>query len=123
MDDRAGIEDAGGHRISDQVQVAAFAVAAAVCVVVATGLLCSRLGDEGHAAVIEGRINPNDAPVASLVRLPGVGMVRATAIVSYREGYAGEGPAFDDCDDLAEVKGIGPVTVAGVYEYLKFEAD
>lgn len=34
---------------------------------------------------IEQKVNPNDAPVKSLARLPGLGLVRAEAIVAYRE--------------------------------------
>ena len=34
------------------------------------------------------KINPNDAPIASLVRLPGIGTGRARAIVAYREGFS-----------------------------------
>ena len=73
---------------------------------------------------LENRINPNDAPVQSLVRLPGLGIGRAGAIVAYREGPSrknGEGPPFRNCGDLQKVKGIGPKTVQNISEWLKFE--
>ena len=75
---------------------------------------------------LESRINPNDAPVASLVRLPGIGMARAGAIVEYRDrsrftGKDNHGPAFRNCDDLQKVSGIGPKTVQNISEWLKFE--
>ena len=68
-------------------------------------------------------INPNKAPVGSLVRLPGIGIGRACAIVSYREGAFREGrnPAFESSQDLQKVRGIGPKTVANIAEWLEFE--
>ena len=53
---------------------------------------------------LENRINPNNAPEASLVRLPGIGLTRAAAIVAYREGFAKENDgkaAFETADDLS----------------------
>ena len=72
---------------------------------------------------LDGRINPNEAPVSSLVRLPGIGVSRAEAIVTYRENFREEGQrkAFQDSDDLQNVKGIGPVTVQNTGKWLKFE--
>jgi len=73
---------------------------------------------------LESRINPNDAPVVSLVRLPGIGVVRAGAIVAYRGNFGGKdsgNPAFRGCNDLQKVKGIGPKTVQNISEWLKFE--
>ncbi|UCG48589.1 MAG: helix-hairpin-helix domain-containing protein [Phycisphaerales bacterium] len=73
---------------------------------------------------LEGRINPNSAPAASLVRLRGIGMSRAAAIVAYRESFrrSGEGgPAFQGPNDLQAVKGIGPKTVENIRQALKFE--
>lgn len=70
------------------------------------------------------KINPNNAPVASLVRLPGIGISRAEAIVAYRENSSKENskePAFRNSDDLQKVKGIGPKTVKNITYWLKFE--
>ncbi|MHC4593515.1 MAG: ComEA family DNA-binding protein [Planctomycetota bacterium] len=80
----------------------------------------------GCEVELENRINPNDAPVASLVRLPSIGMVRAGAIVAYREqsqftGKDGNCQPFRSCDDLQKVSGIGPKTVQNINEWLKFE--
>jgi len=55
----------------------------------------------------EGPVDINSAGAEELVRLPGVGPVRAAAIVSYREA---NGP-FESVDRLIDVKGIGPVTL------------
>ena len=73
---------------------------------------------------LEERINPNDAPSASLVRLPGIGVSRAAAIVAYREDFSeqnGSMPAFQNCNDLQRVKGIGPKTAQNISGWLKFE--
>jgi competence ComEA-like helix-hairpin-helix protein len=73
---------------------------------------------------LDDRINPNNAPVASLARLPGIGVGRAAAIVSYRENFSVREPnnlPFRSCDDLQKVKGIGPKTVENIRPWLKFE--
>jgi hypothetical protein len=73
---------------------------------------------------LSGRINPNDASEASLARLPGIGLTRARAIIVLRErlyGQDGRSPVFREPDDLAQVKGIGPATVAGLRPWLRFE--
>lgn len=73
---------------------------------------------------IESRINPNDAPIASLIRLPGVGLLRAKAIVEYRENFTkayGDIPAFQDINDLQKIKGIGPETVKNMAQWLTLE--
>jgi len=66
------------------------------------------------------RINPNLAPVHSLVRLPAIGPARAKAIIAHRKAH---GPrAFRWVGDLAPVKGIGPATLAAVAPYLSLPA-
>ncbi len=73
---------------------------------------------------LESRINPNEAPMASLVRLPGIGVSRAGAIIAYRENFVGRdgaNPAFRNCDDLQKIKGIGPKTAQNISALLKFD--
>ena len=80
-------------------------------------------GDKPSAcggAELESRINPNDASLESLSRLPGLGPVRAGAIVSYRD-TCGKIPAFKESKDLQNVKGIGPKTVMNVEQWIKLE--
>ena len=73
---------------------------------------------------LEIRVNPNYAPIESLVRLPGIGVSRAGAIVAYREKFSdtdGGNPVFQSSNDLQKVRGIGPKTVQNIGEWLKFE--
>lgn len=71
------------------------------------------------------RINPNEAPTASLARLPGIGPTRARAIVAFREQrqeQGGGGPVFRSADDLQQVNGIGPATVGRIRSLLWFDS-
>jgi competence ComEA-like helix-hairpin-helix protein len=73
---------------------------------------------------LDNRINPNIATVASMTRLPGIGAVKAEAIVTYRNNFHGtnvEVRAFRNLNDLQKVKGIGPKTARNVSEWLRFE--
>ena len=55
-------------------------------------------------------VDINTAGVDDLVRLPGVGPVRASAIV-YRREVRGR---YSTLEDLLDIKGIGPVTLDGL---------
>ena len=70
-----------------------------------------RSGPTGSApAIVErptGPVDVNTAGVDELVRLPGVGPVRAAEIVRQRTLRGG----YSSLDELLEVKGIGPVTL------------
>jgi competence ComEA-like helix-hairpin-helix protein len=73
----------------------------------------------GRIAAAAERINPNTAAVGSLQRLPGIGRVRAEAIIAYRSEH---GPgAFRRGSDLAAIRGIGPATVRGAERFMTFE--
>jgi competence ComEA-like helix-hairpin-helix protein len=110
----------------NRIQLLAFVIAS--CLAVVFGL-CFAIGSviaDSRAGIIEleSRVNPNDAPAAGLMMLPGVGLARAQAIISYREQFKQNGSgdlAFRDCNDLDNVKGIGPATARGMCEYLKFK--
>jgi competence protein ComEA len=110
----------------NRIQLFAFVIAS--CMAVVFGL-CFTIGsvnaDSGTAGIeLESRINPNNAPAAGLMMLPGVGPARAQAIISYREQFRQGGLgdlAFQNCNDLDNVKGIGPVTVSNMCEHLKFK--
>jgi len=110
----------------NRIQSFAFVIAVSVCVLFSIGFAAStlrRLG-QSYEIELESRINPNDAPPASLVRLPGIGIGKAGAIAAYRENFSrrnGNTPAFQNPDDLQKVKGIGPKTAENISEWLKFE--
>lgn len=114
-------------REAGQKRIQSFAFVISVCVAVCFSLgFVSEFVGTGQTCEIEleSRINPNDASIASLVRLPGLGVGRAGAIVAYRESFSGKdggSPAFRNCNDLQKVRGIGPKTVQNISEWLKFE--
>jgi len=60
-------------------------------------------------------IDPNTASAASLRRLPGIGRVKAEAIVRFRAARA-----FGSAEDLTSVSGIGPATIRRIRPYLSF---
>jgi competence ComEA-like helix-hairpin-helix protein len=69
-------------------------------------------------------INPNNAPVASLRRLPGIGLTRAQAIIAYRNDLInGSSRPFYSSVDLQKVSGIGPKTAEDIGQWLKFEQE
>ena len=109
-----------------KIQSFAFVIAASVCVLFSICFAVLSLAglQQSYEIELEEQINPNDAPLANLVRLPGIGIGRAGAIVAYRENFkeqADNTSAFRNCDDLQKVKGIGPKTVENICQWLKFE--
>jgi competence ComEA-like helix-hairpin-helix protein len=71
---------------------------------------------------LDSRINPNTAPAASLMRLPGIGQARAEAIIALRERSLADGNyAFSSAGDLRKVRGIGPKTAGNISASVTFE--
>ena len=112
--------------VNDRIR--SFALVIAVCVAVCVSVcfaVSSFCGRQRLCEIeLQGFINPNTATASSLVRLPGIGPVRAESIVAYRESWAqqkGRTKAFYDCSDLQKVKGIGPKTVQNISEWMRFE--
>ena len=62
------------------------------------------------------RIDINSAGVETLQQLPGIGEVKAQAIVRHREANG----RFETADDLLEVTGIGESTLAGFRDLIVF---
>ena len=108
-----------------RIQSFAFVISVCVAVCFSWGFITdlSRSGQQDTVELSE-KLNPNYAPTASLVRLPGIGISRAKAIVAYRQEFSRKNetePAFQNSDDLQKVKGIGPKTVKSINQWLKFE--
>ena len=117
-------------RDNNQSRIQSFAFVISVCMAVCLSLTfilnVAQIGLKvgGNEIYMESRINPNYAPIASLVRLPDIGLLRAGAIVTYREQYHvtdSENRVFNDINDLQKVRGIGPKTAQNISEWLTFE--
>jgi len=112
-----------------RIQSFAFVISVAVCVLFSMAFVASslvRFGSVpgGREIELDEKINPNNASVASLVRLPNIGLVRAEAIVAYRDNFRrkdSENKPFQDFSDLQKVRGIGPKTAQNISRWLKFE--
>jgi len=103
----------------------AYLVAVGVCLTLSLGFAAGTLQRSQSIATVQPqeRINPNEAPIASLMRLPQVGAARARAIVTHRQRAgppAGRPPAFKTADDLQQIKGIGPAIVENLRPWLQF---
>ena len=110
----------------NRLQSNSFFAAAGLAFIFCVSFSLSGVSSKSSAQAIklESRINPNNASEASLMRLPGVGLSRANAIVEYRRQFRHNNQdalAFQDCNDLDKVKGIGPATVSDLCQWLKFE--
>ena len=66
------------------------------------------------AAATPGVVNINTATQAQLETLPGIGPVKAAAIIAYRQEHG----AFSSVDDLVKVSGIGKKTLSDVKPYV-----
>ncbi|HLB73672.1 MAG TPA: helix-hairpin-helix domain-containing protein [Sedimentisphaerales bacterium] len=110
---------------SETIQSLGFVISIWFCAVLCAFFLAGFSGGSPVVGLaLDDRVNPNDAPMASLVRLPGIGVSRAAAIVAYRDSFRQDdarGMAFGDCNDLQKVKGIGPKTAESLCEWLKFD--
>jgi len=107
-------------------QSLAFLVGMGVCLALSLGFARAMVErTEGSPIIGLGeRINPNEAPAASLMRLPQIGAARARAIVAHRDRtgtQAGQTPVCKKADDLRQIKGIGPAIVEDLRPWLQFD--
>ena len=68
-------------------------------------------GDSDNSSVDNGLIDLNSATAEELMSLPGIGRVKAKAIIEYRKTYG----RFVAAEEIMEVRGIGKAT----YEKIK----
>lgn len=75
-----------------------------------------------HVAFEPEKINVNQAQIVSLQRLPGIGQVKAEAIVEFRAKNSDSADiVFRSAQDLTKIKGIGPKTVEKIERWIEFE--
>jgi competence ComEA-like helix-hairpin-helix protein len=114
-----------GEARQDNIQSFAFVLSVCVAFCFCLVFVCGSLNSGQICEIeLESLVNPNNAPIESLLRLPGIGISRARAIVDYREkfrGKSGVNQVFLNCNDLQKVKGIGPKTVQNLDGWLKFK--
>ncbi len=118
--------DSRSNARGDRVPSFAFVIAGGACFLFSLCFIISGSTETKCSCEfkLDERINPNDAPAASLARLPGIGIGKAKAIVAYRENFkkgTESDCAFRNCDDLQKVKGIGAKTAQDINRWLKFE--
>ncbi len=114
----------GQYRIQSFAFILSVCAAFALCCIFIPNFIGSGSAGNQDQIQLDNRINPNIATVASMTRLPGIGIAKAEAIVAYRKniyGKDGEVRAFQNLSDLQKVNGIGPKTARDVGEWLKFE--
>ncbi len=99
---------------------------AVLCGIVAGSLYLGQQSDydaarapAGNAQAITAKINVNEDPWWKIAGLPNIGMVKSKRIVSFRE-KSGSAQPFSCADDLLQIYGIGPKTVAQLGPLLYF---
>lgn len=83
-----------------------------------TTTLASAMNETAPTTALQAsqRININQASAEQLTALPGIGAVRAEAIIELREQKGG----FTSSSELQEVSGIGPATVTKLEPLISF---
>lgn len=108
---------------TEQIKIESVSFLLAACLCLVCALFFSLSVFQNSASFIEpqlqNRINPNTAETGSLIRLPNIGLSKATAIIDYRQNN-GNGQVFETSQDLQKIKGIGPKTVEQLEQYLTF---
>jgi competence ComEA-like helix-hairpin-helix protein len=111
-----------------QSRIGSFAFVISVCLCgllsIVFFVLSSSNKEQSGYIELDDKLNPNNASVESLMRLPDIGFQRAEAIIEYRVGLLkrdSNGPVFRDIADLQKVKGIGPKTAKNMSEWLRFD--
>ncbi len=83
------------------------------------GWRCLGLQEGKAGAALVDAVNPNTASIGSLMRLEGIGPVRALKIIQYRQQT--ETAGFRNLQEMENVPGIGPKTVSRIAPFLVFK--
>lgn len=67
-----------------------------------------------YNGVKDGKVSINDASVAELITIPGIGEIKANAIVNYRE----KNGRFNNLEDLKKVSGISESLFEQIKDYI-----
>lgn len=92
-----------------------FALAVALACTTAALAACDHKRSD-HAEAPSVRLDLNRATAADLERLPGIGPKHARSIIASRNARGGK---FNRIEDLLEIEGIGPKTVASIRQYVE----
>lgn len=95
----------------------AFLTGILLCWLFTVPLMLSHHRKYGDTSIVSvsSKIDPNNAGLHSLSRLPGIGPSLANAIIEYRQKAL-----FKTAEDLLDVKGIGPKKLIAIKPYLYF---
>ena len=119
MRPRADVRLRGDNRLALLLLTAgAFALLAAQMAAPAVDLGRGLPLDAARADAATERIDPNTAPLESLVRLPGIGPGRARAILDDRSRPGAA--AYRSCDDLRRIRGIDVAVARDLAPHLTF---
>jgi len=112
-------------RSNSDIRTDAFGLAIAFALLASGSMVAIQGRTAAQTSIIHNEfVNPNTASVAGLLRLSGIGLVRAQAIVAYRQAFAVDHPGqrpFKAINDLTRIKGLGPRTVSALSPWLMFD--
>lgn len=72
------------------------------------------IGDTDTTGEVNVKVNLNEASISRLMDIPGIGTVKAEAIITYREKHG----AFQSIEDIMQVEGIKNGTYEKIKDYI-----
>jgi competence ComEA-like helix-hairpin-helix protein len=113
---RAGLERIGSYSYL-------LSIAICGCLAIWFGVSYTSKAGAGENIAVEDKVNINTDPAESIVRLGGIGPVRAADIVEYRDKLKQASQfekAFNSAQDLDKIKGIGPKTIEKIENEIRY---